>query len=349
VWLVSGASTLFHGYMALAVGDFYISASFWVSAFGAVAGVLGTIAIVLVTIWIGRPRRRLLYWMPVSTPLLNAGQDVRRKLEVRCGGKTLSDPRVLEIGLFNQGRLDIPTTAFNAHEPLLLDVGAPIIEVLSSATVPANRVEPAVHVDGTTLRIGPSLIPKRQTFTVSILVDGPALLRCVKPQLVDVDVDPRRQDSNHDLLGYVLGHRGGRLALVAGTVSLVLLLVIGLVIGHVFAAPVATSVGCSFTGTMKPGQTVQMTYHFDSSAARQVGLGAGLYNNAGIDNSTGTGDISDYQLSPGKTAKTRPVPIPAHLKPGRYELDAELWPPNEVGQNGVQTITTATCGYMTVP
>ena len=340
---------MFHGHMALAAGDFYVSAGFWVSALGAVAGVLGTVAIILVTVWIGRPRRRLLYWMPVSAPLLNAGQDVRRRLEVRCGGKILSDPQVLEIGLFNQGRLDIPTTAFDARKPLRLDVGAPIIEVLSSATVPTNRAPPRVHVDGTTLQIGPSLIPKRQTIIFSILVDGPApRLTCVEPELVDVEVDIRHQDGNHDLLGHVLGRRGDRLALVAGTVSLVLLLVIGLVIGHVFSAPIATSVGCSIQGTMKPGQTLQLTYHFDSSAARQVGLGAGLYNNVGTDKSTGVGDINNYQLTGGKTAKTRSVPIPAHLPPGRYELDAELWPPNEVGQNSAQTITAATCGYITV-
>jgi hypothetical protein len=340
---------VFHGCMALAAGDFYVSGGFWVSALGAVAGVLGTIAIILVTIWIGRPRRRLLYWMPVSAPLLNAGQDVRRKLEVRCGGKILSDPQVLEIGLFNQGRLDIPTTAFDARKPLRLDVGAPIIEVLSTAAVPTNRATPVVHVEGTMLQIGPSLIPKRQTITFSVLVDGPApRLTCVEPELVDVEVDVRRQDTGHDLLGHVLGRRGGRLALVAGSVALVLLLAIGLVIGHVFGAPVATSVGCAISGSMRPGETVQLTYRFDSSAARQVGLGAGLYSNVGTDKSTGDGDISSYQLAAGKTAKSRPVPIPAHLPPGRYELDAELWPPNEVGQNGSQTITTATCGYLTV-
>jgi hypothetical protein len=255
----------------------------------------------------------------------------------------------VEIAVLNQGRLDIPTTAFDARKPLRLDVGAPIIEVLATATVPTNRAVPAVHVDGTVLQIGPGLIPKRPTITLSILVDGPApRLRCVEPELIDVEVDVRRQDTSHDLLGHVLGRRGGQLALVAGALSFVLLLAIGLVIGHVFSAPVVTNVGCTISGSLRPGQTIQMTYHFDSSAARPVGLGAGLYDNVGNDHSTGTGDIGNYEMAAGRTTKSRPVPIPAHLPPGRYELDAELWPPNEVGRNGAQTIAAATCGYLTV-
>jgi hypothetical protein len=275
---------------------------------------------------------------------------VRRKLEVRCDGQVLADPRVLEIGLFNQGRLDIPTTAFDARKPLRLDVGATIVDVLSAATVPANRAAPAVRFEGSMLQIGPSLIPKLQTIIFSVLVDGPApRLTCVEPELVDVEVDVRRQDGNHDLVGHLFGRRGARLALVAGIATLALLLVTGLLIGRISGAPVETSVGCTITGSMRPGQVVQLIYHFDSSASRQVGLGAGLYDSTGNDHSTGAGDINSYHLAQGKSSKTRPVPIPAHLPVGRYELDAELWPPNEVGQNGAQTIATATCGYLTVP
>ncbi len=288
------------GAMVLAASDFYVSGGFWVSALGAVAGVLGTIAIIVVTIWIGRPQRRLLYWMPVSAPLLNAGQDVRGKLTVTRGNEILSEPQLLEIGLLNQGRLDIPTTAFDREKPLRLDVGEQIVELLDVTTVPANRAVPDVQIDGSTLLIGPSLIPKRETVVFSLLIDGPEpRLTCVAPELIDVDVDERHQDGLHDLVRHLLGRRGVPVVSAAGIISLVLLLVIGLLIGRVYGAPVATSVGCTITGSLQPGQTVELTYHFDSSAARQIGLGAGLYDNTGKDHSTGHGDIGSYQLAPG--------------------------------------------------
>jgi hypothetical protein len=326
-----------------------VAGSFWVSAAGVVAGALGTIAIILVTFWIGRPKRRLLYWMPVTTPLLPAEQDVRQKLEVRHDEQVLSDPQVLEVGLFNQGHLDIASTAFDRRKPLRLDVGAPIIEVLKSTTVPTNRALPEVRVDGSTLEIGPSLIHKHQTVIFSILVDGPApRLTCVQPELIDVDVDARRPDGILDQFGRLLGRRQGRLALIAGILSLVLLLVLGLAIGHAFGGPTTTTVSCTINASLQPGRTIQLTYHFNSATARRAGLGAGLYDATGNDHSTGAGDINSYEIAPGRTAKSRPVPVPAKLPPGRYELDAELWPPNKVGQNGAQTIASATCGFLTV-
>jgi hypothetical protein len=335
--------------MVLASGDFYAAGGFWVSALGAVTGVLGTIAIILVTIWIGRPRRRLLYWMAVNLPLLNAVADVRRKLEVRFGENVLDNPQVLEIGLFNQGRLDIPTTAFDSRKPLSLDVGAPIIEVLSITTIPENGPVPEAHVHGTRLDIGPSLIPRRQSVTFSVLVDGPApQLTCVKPGLVDVEVGVRRSGSGLDLLGRLPGGWRARQAVLALSLSLALLLLIGLVIGHAVARQVTTTVSCTLSKSLQPGQTAQLTYHFVSSGGQPIGLGAGLYDSSGNDHSTGHGDIGSYTVMAGRTSRTRPVPIPARLPAGRYELDAELWPANEVGANGIQTIATAACGYLTV-
>src|SRR5258708_35624925 len=86
--------------------------------------------------WVGwlavNPRRRLSYGMPVVTPLLNAGTDVRQGLEVRRDGVVLADPHVLEVVLASRGRLDIPSTAFDKDRPLILDVGAPILDVLQS-------------------------------------------------------------------------------------------------------------------------------------------------------------------------------------------------------------------------
>jgi hypothetical protein len=91
-----------------------------------------------------------------------------------------------------------------------------------------------------------------------------------------------------------------------------------------------------------------MTYNMTLNHGDTVGLGAGIYDESGNDHSTGDGDIGSIYLPPGPDTKSRPVPIPGNLPPGTYEIDAEIWPPNEVGQNGANTLADATCAYFSV-
>lgn len=95
--------------------------------------------------------------------------------------------------------------------------------------------------------------------------------------------------------------------------------------------------------------TVQLTYHIDSSTPRQVGLGAGLYDEQGNDHSNGDGDVSSATIQQGQSSPSRAVIIPANLPPGKYELDAEIWPPNEIGQNNINELVDATCTYFNIP
>jgi hypothetical protein len=92
-----------------------------------------------------------------------------------------------------------------------------------------------------------------------------------------------------------------------------------------------------------------MTYNVALKEPDTVGLGAAIYDNASTDHSTGYGDVDSIQLHSGQTKESRPVPIPGNLPSGRYEIDAEIWPPNEVGQNGANTIADALCAYFSVP
>jgi hypothetical protein len=116
--------------------------------------------------------------------------------------------------------------------------------------------------------------------------------------------------------------------------------------------PIPTAVirvKCSISQQLRPGITVQLTYDIESSHGLTVGLGAGLYDNVGTDHSTGYGDLDSVPLAIGKNTETRPVLIPGSLPPGRYELDAEIWPQNKVGTNGANTLAEATCAYFDVP
>jgi hypothetical protein len=114
-------------------------------------------------------------------------------------------------------------------------------------------------------------------------------------------------------------------------------------------SPIDISLKCSLnTRSPHPGMTVKMTYNISINQGDVVGLGAGIYDNSGNDHSTGYGDIDSIQLSAGQITESRPVPIPSRLSSGRYEIDAEIWPRNEVGRNEANTIADATCGYFSV-
>ncbi|MDN3356852.1 hypothetical protein [Actinomadura sp. DC4] len=158
--------------MVLAGKSFVYSETFW-----AATGVVATVTLGLLAVWItwiiANPPQRLAYEMTAETQLLNgtAASSVREGLEIRRDGRLLSDPRVLEIKLINEGRRDIPSSAFDRERPLVLDVGVPILELLVASTEPGYS-EPAVVRNGSQLRIGPDLIARGQRTTFSLLIDG---------------------------------------------------------------------------------------------------------------------------------------------------------------------------------
>lgn len=102
------------------------------------------------------------------------------------------------------------------------------------------------------------------------------------------------------------------------------------------------------SGQLVPGAIIRITYHINDNESFQAGLGAGLYDNAGHDHSTGYGDIDDLTLPKGLTSASRPVLLPQNLPAGYYEVTGEIWPANEIGQNGIGTYADPTCGYFTV-
>ncbi len=114
-------------------------------------------------------------------------------------------------------------------------------------------------------------------------------------------------------------------------------------------APAPITLTCNLNSAhLRPGMTVALTYAIESKQPIQVGLGAGIYDDQRNDYATGTGDIDSIQLVQGDNTKTRIVPIPTDLPSGTYELTAEVWPPNEVGQDGVETLADTPCATFSV-
>lgn len=177
------------------VADAWYSSGTFLAGAGVVVSVLGTAAIVWVTFRVGLPRRRLYYGLKAAARLLTASPDMRSDLELRRRGEVLADPRVLTIELVSRGRRDIPSDAYNDHEPLRLDVGSRIVEILQVTSRPETLPIPQIIVDGASLNIGPSLIGKRHEITINVLVDGgKPFLTCRSP-LIDVEVRQRADEN----------------------------------------------------------------------------------------------------------------------------------------------------------
>lgn len=95
---------------------------------------------------------------------------------------------------------------------------------------------------------------------------------------------------------------------------------------------------------MHEGQQTTAIYKITSNQAIKVGLGAGVYATDKTDYSNGDGDVDAYQLVAGTQSVSRVLVLPSGLSADRYEIDAEIWPANQVGANGVETIADAPCG-----
>jgi hypothetical protein len=166
------------------------------SAAGVVVALLAAVSTAWVAYSAGFPKRQLLYAMPVVASMLNAPEGVRNNLELRHRGVLLTEPYVLEILLFSRGRKDIPSSAFDRDEPVRLDVGVRIVEVLKISSDQKSLAPPRVNVDGTSLSVGPDLIGKRQKIAFTLLTDGGQPVLTCQSSLVDVSVRQRNPDAS---------------------------------------------------------------------------------------------------------------------------------------------------------
>jgi hypothetical protein len=144
-------------------------------------GILGLVA----GYFYANPRRRLYYGMPRVTRLLAASTDVDN-LEIRRRGKVLQDPYVADLQLIARSRRDIPSDSFDKDEPLRLDLGVGIVEILQSPPK-ATTPPPKAVAEGTELLVGPDLISRRCNLTYTLLTEGKPTLTAAS-RLVDVQV-----------------------------------------------------------------------------------------------------------------------------------------------------------------
>jgi hypothetical protein len=204
--------------VASSPSPFYTNGTFWAGA-GAVVGVVSILAIGWVTWRAANPKRRLWYSMPTVTPLVSRGKELSRELKIIYGDHQLESPTTVNIQFISKGRLDIPRSAFDGQQPMQLDVGARIVEVLDVTTSP-DRPIPPLKPDGSKLFIGPALIGRREKIVISLLVDGDPNLSRLPQSLENVDIrrgDPEQARQSRTVVA--VGLVGVLFVLVASLVS----------------------------------------------------------------------------------------------------------------------------------
>ncbi|MGW2599275.1 hypothetical protein [Streptomyces klenkii] len=134
------------------------------------------------------PKRRLTYQLPKPARILAGASGVSPgRLVVMHEGSVLDDPYVAEVVVANAGRRDIPSSSFDGGNPMFLDLGVPIIEILDTTRLGPTHALLTATVSGSTLVVPAALIPTRHVTRFTVLVDGEPSLT-VRAALADVDV-----------------------------------------------------------------------------------------------------------------------------------------------------------------
>ncbi|MFD5115189.1 hypothetical protein ACFWNG_23195 [Streptomyces sp. NPDC058391] len=178
-------------------GEWYESGNFW-----AASAVFATLAAGAAAVWAALraayPKRRLTYFLANKTRLLARPSGLSEGvLTVTHNGNVLMDPHIVEVQIANTGRRDIPGSLYDNGEPITLEVCADIVELLDITWYGNTHVTPTATVVGSALKVGPTLIPKGQKTSFSLLVDGREPHLMFTASLVDVDI--RRRMTRDDI------------------------------------------------------------------------------------------------------------------------------------------------------
>lgn len=201
----------------IAASAWYDSAPLWGAA--GLAGVLIVgFATVFVTYRVGATKRQLTYSMIEDTKLLGGvGSTTASDLKVLFSDQPVRNPHVVRVRLASRGRKDIRSEDFDQSRPLVLDVGADIVAQISAQSAPEPL--PKLIVDGTSIKLGPDLIRKRQTVTITVLTDGASSHLTLNSPLIDVGVRRQIYRKGNRMIYLIVGAATSTLGLIGFIIS----------------------------------------------------------------------------------------------------------------------------------
>ena len=99
---------------------------------------------------------------------------------------------------------------------------------------------------------------------------------------------------------------------------------------------------------MHRGDHFTMTYDFDSTSARMVGLGTALVDSSGHNRSDGSGTKDSVAVAAGHTKVDRRIDLPSHFPRRAYEAIGQVWPEHHIGDRNAKMIAHDSCGKFEV-
>ncbi|WP_158718826.1 hypothetical protein [Streptomyces sp. NRRL WC-3795] len=170
--------------------------------FVAALGVLATIGVGFLGAWAAKtanyPKLQLDYFISLNKELLSSSA-ANSSVSVTHNGAALSNPRIVVVRLDNAGRRDIIASMFHNGAPIELDLGKPILELLSVNSAPAGTHGPTAVATGSTIKVDPSHIRRKQKVSFSVLLNEEPSGIIARHHMVNVDVEPSGSISKRKL------------------------------------------------------------------------------------------------------------------------------------------------------
>ncbi|MCM2388766.1 hypothetical protein [Streptomyces albipurpureus] len=205
--------------MSNASSEWYTSGTLWTTVATSLVALLVGAAGAWAAIRSAHPVRRLTYQLKKNVALVDDDQ-YSSHLTVSHDGAVLQAPRIAEIVVTNVGRKDITAQQFHGDAPIVFDLGASVAALLSSTSSPDSTSAPAADTAGTSIRVPPSLLKRRQSISYTVLVDGrESELRCTAA-LTDTTVSHAEESkSQRGLMPILAGLTASLIAFIISQVD----------------------------------------------------------------------------------------------------------------------------------
>jgi hypothetical protein len=95
---------------------------------------------------------------------------------------------------------------------------------------------------------------------------------------------------------------------------------------------------------MNRGDHFTMTFDFDSTQARKVGVATVLVDSDGHDRSDGSANRDSVSVGAGHTKVSRQVELGSNLPRRPLEAIGQVWPEHHIGDRNAKVIAHDSCG-----